>query len=56
MVAISPGMVNTTPGMKIPGAIEIEESVTKMMQVIDALTMADNGHFIDFEDGRKLAW
>ncbi len=56
VVAISPGMVNTTPGMKIPGAIEIEESVTKMMQVIDALTMADNGHFIDFEDGRKLAW
>ena len=56
VVAISPGMVNTTPGMKIPGAIEIEESVTKMMQVIDDLTMADNGHFIDFEDGRKLAW
>jgi NAD(P)-dependent dehydrogenase (short-subunit alcohol dehydrogenase family) len=56
VVAISPGMVNTTPGMKLPGAIEIEESVTKMMQVIDDLTMADNGHFIDYEDGRQLAW
>ena len=56
VVAISPGMVNTTPGMKLPGAIEIEESVTKMMQVIDDLTMADNGHFIDYEDGRRLAW
>ena len=56
VVAISPGMVNTTPGMKLLGAIEIEESVTKMMQVIDDLTMADNGHFIDYEDGRQLAW
>ena len=56
VVAISPGMVNTTPDMKLPGAIEIEESVTKMMQVIDDLTMADNGHFIDYEDGRQLAW
>ena len=56
VVAISPGMVNTTPGMKLPGAIEVEESVTKMMQVIDDLTMADNGHFIDYEDGRQLAW
>ena len=56
VVAISPGMVNTTPGMKLPGAIETEESVTKMMQVIDDLTMADNGHFIDYEDGIQLAW
>ncbi len=56
VVAISPGMVNTTPGMKLPGAIEVEESVTKMMQVIDDLTMADNGHFINYEDGRQLAW
>ena len=56
VVAISPGMVNTTPGMKLLGAIEIEESVTKMMQVIDDLTMADNGHFINYEDGRQLAW
>ena len=56
VVAISPGMVNTTPGMKLPGAIETEESVTKMMHVIDDLTMADNGHFIDYEDGRQLAW
>ena len=56
VVAISPGMVNTTPGMKLPGAIEVEESVTKMMQVIKGLTMADNGHFINYEDGRQLAW
>jgi len=56
VVAISPGMVNTTPGMKLPGAVETEESVTKMMQVIEGLTMNDNGHFIDYEDGRKLAW
>jgi NAD(P)-dependent dehydrogenase (short-subunit alcohol dehydrogenase family) len=55
-VIISPGMVNTTPGMKIPGAIETEESVTKMVALIDRLTMDDNGKFIDYEDGRVIPW
>jgi hypothetical protein len=49
-------MVNTTPGMKIPGAIETEESVTKMVSLIDRLTMDDNGKFIDYEDGRVIPW
>ena len=56
VVALSPGMVNTTPGIKLPGAIETKESVTKMMAVIDNLTMDDNGHFINYENGNKLSW
>ncbi len=56
VVALSPGMVNTTPGIKLPGAIETKESVTQMMAVIDNLTMDDNGHFIDYKNGNKLSW
>jgi len=53
---ISPGQVNTTPGMKMKVAIEPEESVTKMLRVIDRLTMEQNGLFLDYEDGRVLGW
>ena len=49
-------MVNTTPGTSIMGAIEVEESVSKMMVVIDGLTMEDNGLFLDYEDGRTIDW
>ena len=49
-------MVNTTPGTSIPSAIEIDESVTKMMAVIENLTMDQNGLFIDYEDGRTIPW
>ena len=55
-ISLSPGMVNTTPGASIPSAIEIDESVTKMMAVIENLTMDQNGLFIDYEDGRTIPW
>jgi len=56
LTLLSPGQVNTVPGMKLPGAIETNESVTKMLAVIDGLTPAQNGKFLDFEDGAELAW
>lgn len=55
-VLLSPGSVNTTPGMKIPNAIEPEESVAKMLDVIDSLTLDNNGQFLNYEDGRVVAW
>jgi NAD(P)-dependent dehydrogenase (short-subunit alcohol dehydrogenase family) len=56
VISLSPGMVNTTPGISLPSAIEIDESVTKMMAVIENLTMEQNGLFIDYEDGRTIPW
>jgi NAD(P)-dependent dehydrogenase (short-subunit alcohol dehydrogenase family) len=53
---LSPGQVNTTPGMNMKGNIEPEESVSKMLRVIDGLTAAQNGQFLDYEDGRVLGW
>lgn len=56
LTLLSPGQVNTVPGMKLPGAIETDESVAKMLAVIDGLTPAQNGQFLNFEDGSVLAW
>ena len=56
LTLLSPGQVNTTPGFKLPEAIETEESVSKMLAVIDGLTPEDNGKFLDYEDGRVLGW
>jgi len=56
LVLLSPGQVNTVPGMKIPNAIETDESVSKMLKVIDGLTPENNGQFLDFEDGSELPW
>ena len=53
---LSPGMVNTTPGFKMKGAIEPEVSVSKMLAVIDGLTTKNNGQFLDYDDGRVLGW
>ncbi len=53
---LSPGQVNTTPGFKMKGAIEPEESVAKLLTVIDGLTPENNGQFLDYEDGRVLGW
>lgn len=55
---LSPGQVNTADmkGMKRPGMIETDESVSKMLKVIDNLTPEDNGKFLDFEDGGVIAW
>ena len=56
VIAISPGTVNTTLGMGLMGAIDIDESVSKMMVVIENLTMDANGLFLDYEDGRVIGW
>ena len=56
LALLSPGQVNTMPGMKIPNAIETDESVSKMLKVIDGLTPEQNGKFLDFEDGAELPW
>jgi len=53
---MSPGQVNTTPGFKMKGNIEVDESVTKMLAVIDNLAPENNGQFVDYEDGRVLEW
>ena len=55
LTLLSPGMVNTTEGMKLPNAIEVEESVSKMMKVIFALTPKDNGKFLSY-DGSEVDW
>ncbi len=56
LTLLSPGQVNTMAGIKIPNAIETDESVSKMLIVIDGLTKEQNGKFLDFEDGRELGW
>ncbi len=55
LTLLSPGIVNTTEGTKIPNAIEKEESVSKMMKVIEALTPKDNGRFLSY-DGSQVNW
>jgi NADP-dependent 3-hydroxy acid dehydrogenase YdfG len=55
LTLLSPGIVNTTEGTKIPNAIEKEESVSKMMKVIEALTSKDNGKFLSY-DGSEVDW
>ena len=56
LTLLSPGMVNTLEGTKIPNAIEKEESVSKMMKVIEGLTPKDNGRFLSYEDGSDVGW
>ena len=53
---LSPGSVDTTPGFKMPNAISPEESVTKMLKVIDDLTPENNGQFLNYEDGSVIGW
>jgi len=53
---VSPGLVNTTPGMENPNALSPEESVTMLLEVIDGLTPENNGQFLDYSDGSILAW
>ena len=56
LTMLSPGTVNTTPGFKMPDGIEVNDSVAKMLTVIDGLTSEHNGKFLDYSDGRELAW
>jgi NAD(P)-dependent dehydrogenase (short-subunit alcohol dehydrogenase family) len=64
LVALSPGTVSTEPaegelgfGQKMqamPGSVTPVESVMSMLKVIDGLTPAQNGQFLDFKDGRVI--
>lgn len=65
IAAISPGSVDTKPvegelgfgsSFKQPGAIPPEESVAGIIKVIDGLTPAQNGQFLDYKDGRVIPW
>jgi len=65
IAAISPGSVDTKPvqgelgfgsSFKQPGAIPPADSVAGIIKVIDGLTPAVNGKFLDYKDGRVLAW
>jgi NAD(P)-dependent dehydrogenase (short-subunit alcohol dehydrogenase family) len=63
LVLLSPGQVNTVQDPKLAamnkkreGVIEAPESVTKLLKVIDSLTPADNGKFLNYEDRREIPW
>jgi NAD(P)-dependent dehydrogenase (short-subunit alcohol dehydrogenase family) len=64
LVALSPGTVSTEAaegelgyGQKMqamPGSVTPTDSVTSMLKVIDGLTAAQNGQFLDYKDGRVI--
>jgi NAD(P)-dependent dehydrogenase (short-subunit alcohol dehydrogenase family) len=62
LTLLSPGQVDTIPdeekpkGIRLPKSIQPEESVAKMIAVIDGLTPENNGQFLDYEDGSVLPW
>ena len=65
IAAISPGSVDTKAvegelgfgtSFKQPNAIPPGESVAGIIKVIDGLTPAQNGQFLDYKDGRVIPW
>ena len=62
LTLLSPGQVDTISdqegfkGVKLPQSISTDESVSKMIAVIDDLTPEDNGKFLDYEDGSVVPW
>jgi NAD(P)-dependent dehydrogenase (short-subunit alcohol dehydrogenase family) len=56
VVMLHPGMVGTNPQLaKFPGAITPESSVSQMLEVMQNLTLEDNGRFIDYR-GDTMPW
>ena len=56
VVMLHPGTVGTNPGLiRLPGALETPDAVGRMLAVIDKLTPADNGRFID-NRGETMPW
>lgn len=53
-ISIHPGWIQTDMGGPY-ATLTLEEAVPSMMQVIDGLTMADTGTFLDL-DGSHLPW
>ena len=59
LTLLSPGSVRTFDlpgGIKPPDMIEVDESVSKMLKVIDGLTAEDNGKFLGYESGELINW
>jgi len=56
LVLLSPGQVHTIDGKQRKGTILPEESVSKMLAVLDGVTPENNGQFLDYEDGAVLEW
>ena len=59
LTLLSPGSVRTFDlpgGIKAPDMIETDESVSKMLKVIDALAPEHNGKFLSYESGAELGW
>jgi len=56
VVTLSPGIVNTTPGVSMPGGMDPDESVRLMIAVIDGITADDNGLFLNFAEGEQVQW
>lgn len=56
VTVLHPGLVGTNPTlMRFPGAMKTGDSVTRLMAVIDGLTSADNGRFLDYH-GKPMPW
>ena len=56
VVMLHPGMVATNADTaRLPGAMATPDSVAQMRVVIEALTAADNGRFIDYR-GSTMPW
>lgn len=56
VVMLHPGRVKASPGLaRIPGAVETPDAVGRMLAVIDGLTPADNGRFVDYR-GETMPW
>jgi len=53
---LHPGLVGTNEQLaRFPGAMKTPDSVAGMMQVIEGLTPADNGRFLDWR-GESMPW
>jgi NAD(P)-dependent dehydrogenase (short-subunit alcohol dehydrogenase family) len=63
VVALHPGVVASSreanfeeQQKRFPGLITVEESASRIYRTVAGLTLADNGTFISYEEGRKLSW
>jgi len=56
VVLLSPGQVHTIDGPQRKGTILPEESVSKMLKVLDSVTPENNGQFLNYENGELIPW
>lgn len=56
VIMLHPGIVATNPALaQMEGALETPDSVSQMLDVMDALTLEDNGRFMDYQ-GENMPW